>query len=317
MINGVKQNSFTMLQFGKGFYYEKIRFCLVILISFVFLISAFPVWAASTTVGQKAAILSLEETGFRMEIPSRPGEPSVQVTADVTDYDRITPVENFYVTRAVDISIIKSAGFQAQLGKAARLVFSFNEIDFKRASRMNTGLSVGHFRIGYWDNSGGNWIELPSQVFWNGSSGVVEAETHQGAGRYALIWSFKEETKLSSIADEAIRVMVDLKTVPTAVSPYMKDGRTMVPLRVVAENLNASVDWIESESRIDLTCKTDRIQLWIGKTEARKNKDTMKLDVAPEVIDGRTFVPLRFVAEAFGAKVTWDDATQTAKVFSN
>lgn len=102
---------------------------------------------------------------------------------------------------------------------------------------MNTGLSVGHFRIGYWDNSGRNWIELPSQVFWNGSSGVVEAETYQGAGWYALIWSFEEDTKLSSIADEAIRVMVDLKTVPTAVSPYMKNGRTMVPLRVLAENL--------------------------------------------------------------------------------
>jgi len=296
---------------------KKIRLCLVILISFAFLTSGLPVWAESTTVGQKAAVLSLEETGFRMEIPARPSEPSVLVNINVTDYDRITPVDNFYVTRAVDISITKSAGFQAQLGKAARLVFSFNDIDHKRASQMNTGLSVGHFRIGYWDNSGRSWIDLPSQVFWNGSSGVVEAETYQGAGRYALIWSFKEDTKLSPFADEAIRVMVDLKTVPTAVPPYIKDGRTMVPLRVVAENLNASVEWIESDSRIDLTRKTDKIQLWIGKTEALKNKDTLNLDVSPEVVSGRTFVPLRFVAEALGAKVTWDDATQTAKVFSN
>jgi hypothetical protein len=91
----------------------------------------------------------------------------------------------------------------------------------------------------------------------------------------------------------------------------------MIPLRVIAENLGANVQWDSKENRIDMLRKGSKIQLWIGKTEADKDGQKIPLDVAPEVVNDRTFIPLRFVAEAFGCKVEWDDLTQTAKVFSN
>lgn len=234
------------------------------------------------------------------------------------DYNKIVPIDDFYVTRAVEVNMVNVDKLVInRLSKPVRLVFSFNGIDFKRASRLNTNLSVGHFRIGYWDVAGNNWIQLPSQVFWNGSNGAVEAESDRGTGQYALLWSYKEDTQLSPIAEEGIRLMINMAPVRTDVAPYVKNGRTMVPLRVIAENLDTRVEWIASENRIDLVRNVDKVQLWIGKPEALMNNKSLPLDVAPEVIDDRTFVPLRFVAEALGAKVTWDGLTQTAKVLSN
>lgn len=88
----------------------------------------------------------------------------------------------------------------------------------------------------------------------------------------------------------------------------------MVPLRVVAENLGARVEWVAAENRIDLVRNVDKIQLWIGKQVTRVNGKSLLLDVPPEIKGERTFVPLRFVAEALGAKVSWDEVTQTAGV---
>lgn len=91
----------------------------------------------------------------------------------------------------------------------------------------------------------------------------------------------------------------------------------MVPLRAIAEKLGGRMEWVGSENRIDLARNMEKVSLWIGKTEAMKDKQSLSLDVVPESVDGSTFVSLRFVAEALGAKVTWDDVTQTAKAFSN
>jgi len=48
------------------------------------------------------------------------------------------------------------------------------------------------------------------------------------------------------------------------------------------------------------------VELWIGKLEAKVNGKTVKLDVPPMIKKGRTFVPIRFVSEALGAKVDWN-----------
>ncbi|MDF9407930.1 copper amine oxidase N-terminal domain-containing protein [Pelotomaculum isophthalicicum JI] len=208
-----------------------------------------------------------------------------------------------------------SAGVVTQLAKQVRLVFSFKDIDFKRASKMDIEQPIGCFRIGYWDESNKNWVELPSQIFWDGTNGVAEAETDLGDGRYALLWSYRGDVQLSQIADQGTRVMIDNVPIKFTDAPYTKDDRTMVPLRAISNNLGAQVTWTASESRIDLVHKSDNIKLWVGKKEAFKSNQSLSIDVPPEVVNDRTFVPLRFIAEAFGAKVSWDDSTQTVKIF--
>lgn len=274
-----------------------------------------PAWASSVTLWHFPETISIEEAGFRLEAPADLSSRAVSATVTASDYSKIIPVDEFFVTSAVDIRMLDVKRTSMDyLAKPVRLVFSFNDIDFKRASRLNTSLSIGHFRIGYWDEAENNWVELPSQIFWNGVNGAVEAETNRGSGRYALIWSYQEGTQLSPSAEEGIRIMVNLVTIRPDAAPYIKDGRTMVPFRVIAENLDAHVNWIASEKRIDLIRNTDKLQLWIGQPEALMNNDNFTLDVAPEIVNGRTFVPLRFVAEALGAKATWDSLTRTVKI---
>lgn len=304
----------------KGWFSVKRTKLVCVIMSLLFLMTAAPVWAGSVKGDFSPSFgdLIFDKSGFRLELPPKTFTTLVEIKAEDSAYSSIEPVDGLYVTRCLDIGMIKSltAEVIGVLPRPARLVFKFSQLDYARASQMNTNLPVGRFRIGYWDKGGKNWIELPSQVFWNGSTGVVEAETDRGPGRYALLWSYAPDVQLSTPAREVIRIMVDNVTLQSKIDPYAKEGRTMVPLRLIADTLGARLEWVNSEQRIDLSTNFNNVKLWIGKTEADKNGQKMSLDTAPEIVDGRTFVPLRFVAEALGIKVGWDEETQTARLSS-
>lgn len=276
------------------------------------LLTSLPAWAGSVLIGDLPKVISDNETKFRLEIPSNAYTNSFNAEVVATASNKILPVDEFYVTRCVDISMKDRNPGIIHLVKPSRLVFSFDDIDFKRASQLKTHLSVGHFRIGRWDDTKKNWSQLPSLIFWNGSNGVVEAET-QEPGRYALLWSYEENPQLSPIAEAGIRIMVNYMTIKPDAAPYIRNGRTMIPLRAVADIMNVRVEWNDAEKRVDLTSSDGtKVRLWVGKTEALKNDKVLNLEAAPEISEGRTFVPLRFVAEALGLVVNWDNLTSTA-----
>ena len=296
---------------------NRTKLIVVIIFSLALSLFAVPAWADSTNDVSVSAPgnFSFEKAGFSMEVP--PGVVTVMMKVRAEDSTSFTPLDDFYVLRPLNIYVSNNVGQPITLLKPVRLSYSFNELDFKRASNLKTSLSVGHFRIGYWDKVNQTWVQLPSRVYWNGSEGVVEAETHQGAGVYALLWNYQDNAALSEIADEQIRVMVDYSVVGAEAAPYIVDGRTMVPLRVVAEGLGAMVYWNSVEKRIDISKGTDAIKIWVGRSDAIKNNLPLAdMDVPPEVVSGRSFVPLRFIAESLGAKVSWDQMTHTVKIQS-
>ena len=87
-------------------------------------------------------------------------------------------------------------------------------------------------------------------------------------------------------------------------APYIKDGRTYVPVRYLALALGVAENDIQFENGVvTLTKGTDVVKLTIGSTSLLKNDATVTMDVAPEVTSDRTMLPARFVAEAFGAQV--------------
>ncbi len=90
--------------------------------------------------------------------------------------------------------------------------------------------------------------------------------------------------------------------------------RVLVPLRGVLEAFGVAVAWDGSERSITVQ-KGDRvISLKAGSSRARIAGREALLDVPPRMVGGITYVPLRFVSEAFGAKVDWDEKTGTATV---
>ncbi len=89
------------------------------------------------------------------------------------------------------------------------------------------------------------------------------------------------------------------------VAPYTKDGRTLVPARVISEGFGLDVNWDEDTQKVTIG---DSVELTIGVKEMKVGSKTVVLDAAPELTDGRTLLPLRaFAEQALGKKVFWDD----------
>lgn len=101
------------------------------------------------------------------------------------------------------------------------------------------------------------------------------------------------------------------------VVPYIMNDRTYVPVRYLAYALGVSGDditWDSATKTVTLTKGVDVITLVMGSTTLDKNGVATTMDVAAEITDSRTMLPARWVAEAFGATVSWNGATQTVLI---
>ena len=108
-----------------------------------------------------------------------------------------------------------------------------------------------------------------------------------------------------------ITVYVDGKCLDFDVKPYIKNGRTMVPFRTIFEAISAEVEWVEETQTVNALWDEIPLSLTIGNNVMiRKNKEFI-LDVQPEIVDGRTMVPVRAISEAFRCKVSWHEPTST------
>jgi hypothetical protein len=99
------------------------------------------------------------------------------------------------------------------------------------------------------------------------------------------------------------------------VAPYIKNDRTYIPVRFAAQALGVSesnILWNAADQTV-LLMKGDRVvKLQIGSPTMYINGVTFTMDVAPELVEpGRTMLPFRWVAQALGATVEWDAATQS------
>ena len=98
-------------------------------------------------------------------------------------------------------------------------------------------------------------------------------------------------------------------------APIVRNGRTMLPARFVAEQLGAEVLWDDATQTVTINKKGGfSLKLTIGSTEAFVGAYPYQLDTAAFVENGRTYTPVRFIAENLGGVVSWDEATQTVKI---
>ncbi len=111
-----------------------------------------------------------------------------------------------------------------------------------------------------------------------------------------------------------VRIVVNGQAMTFDQPPIERSGRVFVPLRGVFERLGASV--VYDNGAINATGNGRNIQLHIGSTTATVNGQPTTLDVAPFLVGARTLVPLRFISEALGASVNYDDNSQTVTVAS-
>jgi len=103
------------------------------------------------------------------------------------------------------------------------------------------------------------------------------------------------------------------------VSPVIKEGRTLIPIRYVTTPFGAEIQWIDEEKKVTITQGTTIIELWIGKNMAKINGESVPIDpgnstVIPLIINGRTMMPLRFIAENLGCEVKWISEYKQVKI---
>ncbi len=133
----------------------------------------------------------------------------------------------------------------------------------------------------------------------------------------ALIFAF---ILLSATCSYAVELGIDDTKVAfcghTGIPFVDSSNRTQVPLRIIMESLGAEVGWIK-ETRTAVVEKDDtKVEVPIGKLYIIKNGQKITNDTAAIIKDGRTFMPIRAVIEAFGAEVGWNSEKQTVTIDS-
>ena len=101
--------------------------------------------------------------------------------------------------------------------------------------------------------------------------------------------------------------------------PIIKNGRTLLPIRAIVESLGGAVEWLEKTETVVIILGSNSIRLQIGNANALVNGqnkliEPQNLKVFPEIVNGRTMLPLRFVAENLGCDVQWDGDTKTITI---
>ncbi|MDU2373229.1 MAG: N-acetylmuramoyl-L-alanine amidase [Peptoniphilus harei] len=121
-------------------------------------------------------------------------------------------------------------------------------------------------------------------------------------------------------------VLVNNRTLKTEFSPYIKQGRTFVPIREITENLGADVKWNNSDKSIKISLNGDVIDMKINSPNVRVNGKKISLDnaQAPQLAlyssprkETKTMVPLRFISETFGYDVDWNNDKVRAEISTN
>lgn len=111
-----------------------------------------------------------------------------------------------------------------------------------------------------------------------------------------------------------ISVYVNGTELTLDVPPILENDRTLVPMRAIFEALGAEVSWYPEDETIVAVRGDTTVYMQVDDWYMSVNDEWIRLDAPPRIVNDRTLIPLRAVAEAFGAQVGWDEATQTVTV---
>ena len=126
-----------------------------------------------------------------------------------------------------------------------------------------------------------------------------------------------------SFAQRNIKIFTSGDYLYGDVAPTIDNDRVLVPLRLIGESLGANVKWEPSTRKVIIQRSTAwgteaSIDLQINQRRATVREDDMikhiSLDVPAKIVNGRTLVPIRFISEAFGEIVSWDNANSTVAI---
>ena len=96
--------------------------------------------------------------------------------------------------------------------------------------------------------------------------------------------------------------------------PVIENDRTLLPVRSIVEAVGGSVEWKQETQTAELVYNDTVIRLVINSSTAYVNDAAQMIDTAPVIINDRTMLPIRFIAENFGFDVGWEQETQMVTI---
>lgn len=130
----------------------------------------------------------------------------------------------------------------------------------------------------------------------------------------ASLTSASLQVTAASPAYTSVNLIINNAPISADVMPVIKDGRTLAPVRVISEELGVNVDYDQATKKVTVTGPTNKVEMTLGKQQVKVNGETQIIDVAPQTINGRTMLPLRFLGEALDCDVQWKQETKTVHV---
>ena len=152
---------------------------------------------------------------------------------------------------------------------------------------------------------------------------VVEESTDSIAEDVADPESYEESTVDTNVnnynsgtSEEKIKVYVNGRRILFDADPMIVNGRTMVPVRAIFEALGATVTWDNNTRTATGVLGDTTINITIDQAYLLKNGEQVSLDSPALLSSGRTYVPVRAIAESYNCNVDWINDTKTVTIIS-
>lgn len=150
------------------------------------------------------------------------------------------------------------------------------------------------------------------------SVGSAQGQMMGGGGRFSSQNNIGQGSteKNPQQNDSGITVSLDGESLSFDTNPLIKNETTLVGFRSILEALGAEVDWDGDTQTVTAKKDGTTVILKINSTSATVNGEEKTLQTAPEIINGSTMIPVRFISEQLGMNVDWDSAAKSIKITS-
>lgn len=123
---------------------------------------------------------------------------------------------------------------------------------------------------------------------------------------------FTLNKNVATIKDNGVKNTVTLEN-----EIFTENDRTMVPIRIISEEMGADVLWSDNSQMVTISDEQSKIQIFVGDNMAYINGTPVPMDAVPIELNDRVMVPIRFISEHLGYTVKYDDITEKVMITNN
>ncbi len=175
-------------------------------------------------------------------------------------------------------------------------------------------VKVAH-KIGNWPPTGTyndvGYVEHPSNPY---IIAIYSKDTEDVNSAFQVIQKISRVVYDYQTSLVTIKLLVNGQPIQTGVPMVLKHNTVLIPLRDLAEVLAVNVQWNGNGKEVILARPDTEVRFEVGGLNAQLNGTILTLNAPVELIDNRVMVPLRTLCEIMGAKVSWDNNTDTVSV---